>query len=617
MKHSYYIIPVFMLASLVSCYRDEPALVSDSRNDDPLTGARGILGHDEYSKNITFNDRFKISSERAARLALEYVSDFENEEQALQGVMTMSSSMSSSASARTVRSVVSLTDDSALGMVAYSLDASESVLPDTLVHIVNFMNDEGFAVISGDLRDGVLLAYSGEGNLNLADTIDNQGLALHVDMILNHEKVKRERIQEAEAQGLDYFGDMEITVMDEEGAVLFASGLSGGSGLPGGGSGGNDPGLPGGGGLPGSSINCARYPKKTWSGNEDAIANAKRKAPNGCYGNIVQPPQINFQTGPAGVPGVDPPPCQSTPYCSPPVYNWDGYYRDYGCVLKTEGSTIINYPSTDKMLKTAWDQYEPLNSYCPAGTPTGCAALALLQIYAYFKSPQHTSFKVNGSWVPVSPFMDIDNVKYKYNDTLARYDMNRANYLASYVRQIGRVIGQVYTVWGTAATGLVNGPDCIFEALEWSGYEYGYGGMMNYENPVYFPYVKESLLNGKPIFIYGFPRAKDGTSTILWLKGHCWVLSGYKEYAAKYVYEDFYFDEWGKLNKVVRTESGSLSYTREYVCANMGWGRSELWVLRGVYDQWSGESYKGYIKFIAGIKPKNMSDNEVKARLKR
>ena len=113
MKHSYYIIPVFMLASLVSCYRDEPALVSDNRNDDPLTGARGILGHDEYSKNITFNDRFKISSERAAWLALEYVSAFESEEPALQGVMTMSSSMSSSASARTVRSVVSLMDDSA------------------------------------------------------------------------------------------------------------------------------------------------------------------------------------------------------------------------------------------------------------------------------------------------------------------------------------------------------------------------------------------------------------------------------------------------------------------------------------------------------------------------
>ena len=52
-----------------------------------------------------------------------------------------------------------------------------------MIHIFNFDDEGGFAIMSGDRRAEPLLAYALSGSLNEGDTIDNPGLAIYMSRL--------------------------------------------------------------------------------------------------------------------------------------------------------------------------------------------------------------------------------------------------------------------------------------------------------------------------------------------------------------------------------------------------------------------------------------------------
>lgn len=51
-------------------------------------------------------------------------------------------------------------------------------LPDTMIYIINYGDEDGFAIMSADSRTRPLYAISDEGHFDLADTINNKGLSI-------------------------------------------------------------------------------------------------------------------------------------------------------------------------------------------------------------------------------------------------------------------------------------------------------------------------------------------------------------------------------------------------------------------------------------------------------
>lgn len=56
--------------------------------------------------------------------------------------------------------------------------ACESNLPDTLLYLINYSNNGGFALLGADRRIPYVYAISDRGHLEFADTLNNKGLAL-------------------------------------------------------------------------------------------------------------------------------------------------------------------------------------------------------------------------------------------------------------------------------------------------------------------------------------------------------------------------------------------------------------------------------------------------------
>ena len=54
---------------------------------------------------------------------------------------------------------------------------------DTLLYIVNYDDNKGFAILGADRRINPIYGFSNEGNLDLADTVNNRGLALCMENI--------------------------------------------------------------------------------------------------------------------------------------------------------------------------------------------------------------------------------------------------------------------------------------------------------------------------------------------------------------------------------------------------------------------------------------------------
>lgn len=63
--------------------------------------------------------------------------------------------------------------------------SGNSFLPDTLLYLVNYSNNEGFALLGADRRIPTVYAISDQGHLEFNDTIENKGLSLFMTCVKN------------------------------------------------------------------------------------------------------------------------------------------------------------------------------------------------------------------------------------------------------------------------------------------------------------------------------------------------------------------------------------------------------------------------------------------------
>lgn len=566
---------------MVSCYRDDLVLRNDNRsNEDPLSKANGYLARNNNGKMIIDPERpHRINSERAMLIAKRVPALFDE----------------NSARARSIPKQTA--NVVPLGSNVSSKGRSATNEDDILVYIVNYANEQGYAVISFDDRDGDVLAYFEEGNFNLQDTVEDAALKLHIDMMLAYQQYTRNQIKTAEEQGMEYVGSMESIDFDNEGQPSITRGI-GGAGLP---------------GLPGNTPN-PNYQDRRWEGKDNAITAAEKRYPNVVFGTQNNPPNIPFSTGQPGALGPDTP-CPTPPYCNPPVQNYDQYYYYYGATYIASRTVYEKAEYIEPLIKTYWSQREPLNYNVPmCQIPfhfnckdirhAGCAPIALGQMMTYHRWPLEYTC---GSHTHPLNFELWE--KKKSNDDLSASDFG--DDVGKFIREIGQRLGVTYTCNGSGPMSLGSGTGGVQNVFISFKYSIGYNGAWNYKDADNFWRVRQSIVDKQPIFIYGFPRGWTGF--LNYFNGHTWILDGYVNIAKSTLYyEKFYFDEYGKFCKVERGKS--VTYPGEFIHANMGRKASayeKAWIRRGVYDRWGEiigqtepEDYSGKLYYIAGIKPK-------------
>lgn len=99
-------------------------------------------------------------------------------DEALNSADTMLSLISDKPLTRASRQIESVR---IIGDSSKALTRSNNEETDTLFYLVNYANDQGFALLSADYRTKPVYAISDEGNLNFADTTFNKGLAIFLD----------------------------------------------------------------------------------------------------------------------------------------------------------------------------------------------------------------------------------------------------------------------------------------------------------------------------------------------------------------------------------------------------------------------------------------------------
>lgn len=62
---------------------------------------------------------------------------------------------------------------------------SDSLIPDTLLYLVNYANNGGFALLAADRRIAPVFAISEEGHMELSDTCNNPGLNLFINSVMD------------------------------------------------------------------------------------------------------------------------------------------------------------------------------------------------------------------------------------------------------------------------------------------------------------------------------------------------------------------------------------------------------------------------------------------------
>ena len=93
---------------------------------------------------------------------------------------------------------------------------------DTLLYIVNYADDEGFAILGADRRVKPVYGFSNEGNLDLSDTVNNRGLAHCMQNIRNSTSSAywgpvlwdtTKRIPPREERSAPGFEDYDVTII--------------------------------------------------------------------------------------------------------------------------------------------------------------------------------------------------------------------------------------------------------------------------------------------------------------------------------------------------------------------------------------------------------------------
>ena len=218
-----------------------------------------------------------------------------------------------------------------------------------------------------------------------------------------------------------------------------------------------------------------------------------------------------------------------------------GYFHDYvesqieaaalTKVITTQygGKTWVADNYIGRLLRTIWNQWTPFNDSVVVdhpGCPTGCPAIALGQILAFFQYPSYIR-GVYRDWT------SIKNVHKYYGGVFNEGTSSEKSKAASVIYAIGQDINTTYSTSGSGAA-----DSDVINALESYGYLWvQHHTWANIGNDLDY-YVKNSLLDNRPVYYTGYHMNN-------WFSysGHAWVVDGYWK-----MHCDDEYMEWYRVN---------------------------------------------------------------------
>lgn len=233
---------------------------------------------------------------------------------------------------------------------------------------------------------------------------------------------------------------------------------------------------------------------------------------------------------------------------------------DHESVIKTYYSLPVDSAYVEPLLVdyTIWDQESPFNDYCPdvrqwllfgqtIKAAAGCFPLAIAKVMAHFEHP--TSISYQGMAPTVWASLDADYLIENNYNTLSCHSA------ASLLRYIGQLCGSIYFPLGTFTF-----PYMARNFLSSIGYINATVNEYNTEH------VIENLNDGEPVIVFSVPR--DANNDIDLLSSHAWNIDGYSKYQ-KYEKRHIY-----QNGSYVRTEEEALDEYFYMVHCDYGWGGS-------------------------------------------
>lgn len=265
---------------------------------------------------------------------------------------------------------------------------------DTLMYLVNYTDNQGYAMVSSDVRSGEIIAFVDKGNFSIQDTANNELQKLLVDLMINYQK-ERFRV-------LDSLDNATSPI------TKGAEGSTGGSG--------------GGSTSPKSVITAGGQPV----------------GPLCSYVSRNRPRDYDFGT-------PKPPPSKAE------QLGYDVYYPKYGCTMPLEEYTTPYDKNIGPLLMTNWHQKLPFNAFAEMKkgqrTLAGCVATAVAQIIAYHNYP--TTFP---SIYPNDPTYMSTLRTISYDSSFDNQPQHIKDAVAKLFRAIGDHLGNDWGLDGTSAS---------------------------------------------------------------------------------------------------------------------------------------------------------------------
>lgn len=218
--------------------------------------------------------------------------------------------------------------------------------------------------------------------------------------------------------------------------------------------------------------------------------------------------------------------------------------------------------SVRKWNNTYNPQY-PYNKYCYNGADSvcyaGCVIVALAQIMSVHKSPSFyiLNFNNQGQYKTIN----WDEMVTWTGGPFYEWDVDDANEIALWFRQLGDNASAQYTTDGTSST-IGNARGCL------SSYGYSSNSPSDYD----YEKICNSLDAGRPVYIRGEREVIDEIDGTIDYTGHAWVADGYLTRTCTYrTYEVFplltIIGEEPNVRRVLVWE-----VTSEYFYVHYNWG---------------------------------------------
>lgn len=251
----------------------------------------------------------------------------------------------------------------------------------------------------------------------------------------------------------------------------------------------------------------------------------------------------------------------------------DEYYKKFGCYLPVR-YTDHEEKSIGPLLTTTWGQRDPYNAQAKKidgeYAKAGCVAIAVSQIMVYNEHP--TTFPSSMLSLPLTAEFQryvgkptrLSAMKKIKDLTIENTSAARDN-VSRFIAMIGYMLKND---WGVGSTGAKDKEvPKVFNNMG-----YAVGPLIPYNGK-----TTEAALNGyRALYITGWRN---------WLKGHAWVLDGYKseDYTEELYY--YYFGPDGSYHGRRRQSNVVTSYNHTYFHHNFGWsGGANGYYLDGVFD---------------------------------